>query len=233
ALFAVAAPLILLETLIAASFVVPLHAEEPSDRSRWAEIGGGLRQFFSFRPLAIGAVAYLLVYSGGNAIFENVSLHAKDVLGEASASTLGTQQFLRFGFKAAAGVFLGWLLIRTDPKTMLLTTTTILVIGMGWVLNVSGSWYLIAFGLLGAGELFGVYFPNYIASSSAKSQVRVNIAYLNLLSSLVGFASVLFGKIADHFGRIASFYTATGILVAAMILIVVALPARPTPRKPE
>ena len=171
-LFAAAAPLMLLETLIAASFVVPLPTDEPTGESRFAEIAGGLRDFFTYRPLVMGAVAYLLVYSGGNAIFDNVSLHAKDVLGEESASSMGTQQFLRFGFKAIAGLGLGWLLTRTNPKTLLLTTTTVLVIGMCWVLNVTGPWYLISFGLLGAGELFGAYFPNYIATSSSKSSAR-------------------------------------------------------------
>lgn len=229
-LFAVAAPLMLLETLIAASFVVPLPPDEPASESRFREIVGGLRDFFTYRPLVIGAVAYLLVYSGGNAIFDNVSLHAKDVLGEDSATSMGTQQFLRFGFKAVAGIGLGWLLAKTNAKSLLLTTTAILVIGMGWVLNVGGQPYLIAFGLLGAGELFGVYFPNYIATSSSKSQVRANMAYLSLLGSLVGFASVLFGLISDRWGRIASFHTATGILLAAMVLMAVVLPARPAPQ---
>lgn len=232
-LFAVAAPLVLLETLVAAAFIVPLPTEEPSSQSRLVEITSGLRQFFTFRPLLIGAVAYFLVSSGGSAILDNVSLHAKDVLGETNASTMGSQNFLRFGFKAVTGVFLGWLLIKTNPKTMLLTTTAILLIGMGWALNASGQWYLISFGLLGAGELYGVYFPNYIATSSAKSQVRVNIAYLNLLGSFVGFASVIFGQISDRFGRIASFHAATGILIAAMALIAVALPARPAPQDSE
>lgn len=229
-LFAAAAPLMLLETLIAAAFVVPLPTDEPTGQSRFTEIVGGLRDFFTYRPLVLGAVAYLLVYSGGNAILDNVSMHAKDVLKEGAADSMGTQQFLRFAFKAFAGLGLGWLLTRTNPKTMLLTTTTILVIGMCWVLNVTGPWYLISFGLLGAGELFGAYFPNYIATSSSKSQVRANMAYLSLLGSLVGFASVLFGWISDRWGRIASFHTATGILLAAMVLMAVVLPARPAPQ---
>jgi hypothetical protein len=229
-LFAAAAPLMLLQTFVAASFIVPLPTDEPSGQSRFTEIVGGLRDFFTYRPLVIGAVGYLLVYSGGNAIFDNVSLHAKDVLKEASASSMGIQQFLRFGFKAVAGVGLGWLLTRTNPKTMLLTTTMILVLGMTWVLNVTGPWYLVAFGLLGAGELFGAYFPNYIATSSSKSQVRANMAYLGLMGSLVGFASVLFGVISDRWGRMASFHTALGILLSAMVLMAVVLPARPAPQ---
>ena len=233
ALFAAAAPLMLLETLVVASFIVPLPSQEPACRSRVAEIAGGLWQFFTYRPLAIGAVAYLLVYSGGNAIFDNVSLYAKEVLAEESASSMGTQNFLRFGFKAVAGVFLGWLLTKTNPKATLLATTFILLLGMGWALNVTGRWYLISAGLLGAGELFGAYFPNYITTASAKSHVRLNIAYLGLLGSLVGFASVLFGQIFDCFGRIASFHAATQILVAGMFLIIVAMPARPKPQNLE
>lgn len=233
ALFAAAAPVLLLETLVAASFIIPVPQAEPIGDSRVAEILGGLRRFFTCRPLVLGAVAYLLVYSGGNAIMDNVSMHAKEVLKEATASTVGTQSFLRFGFKAAAGVFFGWLLTKSNAKVMLLTTTSVLIFGMGWALNVTGWWYLLAMGWLGAGELFGVYFPNYITTSSNKSQVRVNMAYLTLLGSLVGFASVIFGQISDRHGRIASFYTATGILVAAMLLIGFALPPRPTPRDAE
>jgi predicted MFS family arabinose efflux permease len=55
--------------------------------------------------------------------------------------------------------------------------------------------------------------------------------YLNLLGALVGFASVIFGQISDRCGRIASFHAATGVLILAMLLIVFALPARPTPRE--
>lgn len=229
-LFAAATPLILLETLIAAAFIVPLPTNEPTNQSRVVEIADGLREFFTYRPLAIGAVAYLLVSAGGNAILDNVSMHAKDVLDESSATTMGTQNFLRFGFKALAGVLLGWLLTKTHPKAALLATASVLLIGMSWALNVSGQWYLISFGLLGAGELYGAYFPNYIATSSAKSKVRLNVAYLGLLGSLVGFASVVFGQISDCFGRIASFHAATRILMAGLFLIVVALPARPAPQ---
>ena len=56
------------------------------------------------------------------------------------------------------------------------------------------------------------------------------MAYLSLLGSLVGFASVIFGLISDRWGRIASFHTAMGILLVAMVLMAVVLPARPAPQ---
>lgn len=178
-LFAAATPLLLLEMLIAASFVVPIPNAVPAasaESSRGSEIMSGLRQFFTFRPLVVGAVAYLLVYSGGNAIFDNVSLHAKSVLGEEVATTLGTQQFLRFGFKAIAGVLLGWLLIQTNPKTMLLTTTAILLFGMAWVLNAEGRWYLLAFGWLVRGavrRLFPQLHRQFLRQVAGASEYRL------------------------------------------------------------
>ena len=231
ALFAGALPVTVVCIFLGAAFVVPLPVDACVAPSRMAEIMGGLRQFVTSRPVLLGTVAYVLVYSGGNAIFDNVSLHAKDVLGEASPDTVGLQNFLRFGFKAVVGGLLGWLLAKTNPKATLLATTAILLAGMAWALNASGWWYLLTAGLLGAGELFGVYFPNYVTTASAKSHVRVNIAYLNLLGALVGFASVIFGQISDRFGRMASFHTAAGVLAFALLLIVVALPARPLARE--
>lgn len=231
ALFAASVPVMTACVFLGAAFKVPFANDEPIPSSRLAEIMGGLRQFVATKPVLWCVVAYVLVYSGGNAIMDNVSLHAKDVLGAKSPDTVGLQQFLRFGFKAAAGGLLGWLLAKSHPKAPLLATTALLLLGMAWALNASGWWYLLTSGLLGAGELFGAYFPNYVTTASATSQVRVNMAYLSLLGTLVGFASVIYGQISDRFDRIASFHAASGLLVLAMLLIVVVLPSRPTPQE--
>ncbi|HVC98274.1 MAG TPA: hypothetical protein VND64_31675 [Pirellulales bacterium] len=227
-LFVAAVPILLGCSALAASFVVPRATQEPSGAFGLAEITGGLRQFFTYRPLVFGAVAYLLVYSGGNAIMQNASIYAKVVL-ESGTDTQGIQQFLRFGCKAVTGACLGWLLAKTNPKAALLATTSILLLAMTWTLNSHGWWYLASFGIFGSGELFGAYFPNYVATASAKSRVRLNIAYLSLLGSLVGVASYLYGWIADKFGLVASFHAAAGVLVLAMGWIIVALPTRPVP----
>ena len=228
-IFGAACPILIASAWIATQFVVPLPADEPR-AERLTEITTGLREFLTYRPVALAAVAYMLVYSGGNAIIDTASIHAREMLSSIAPDTVGYQNLLRFGFKSATGVLLGWLLAKTNPKATLVATTCILLSGMFWILNVDGRWYLVSFGLLGAGELFGAYFPNYVTTASSKSRVRTNVAYMNLTGSFVGMASILFGMISDRYGRIATFHTATGILLAALLLIVAYLPSNPEPR---
>ncbi|MFN9267812.1 MAG: MFS transporter [Planctomycetaceae bacterium] len=306
-LFGGAAPLIWLAAALGATFVLP--AAEPVEAGPGLAVGWhSLREFFGHRPVLFAAIGYLLVYSGGNAIFANVSLYAPQALragqlatpspgvatppsatdlgsqetrsseqtrssetaeeldsqpqvasttgneppsstappsSDASASsdasdasdaslaseddTQGLQNLLRFSFKAVTGLALGWLLASRGPRAALVATTGLLLVGMGWALQVTGWWYLITAGLLGAGELFGAYFPNYVASASSRRSVRANIALLNLLSTGVGFASVLFGWLATTYGLRSSFYAAAGLLAVALVLIFATLPRRPQP----
>ena len=131
-LFGGSVPVMAACVLLGAAFVVPPAVNEPAASSPMGEILSGLKQFVTSKPVVLCAVAYVLVLSGGNAIFDNVSLHAKEVLGQASPDTVGVQNFLRFGFKAAAGGLLGWLLAKTPPKATLLATTGMLLAGMIW-----------------------------------------------------------------------------------------------------
>jgi MFS family permease len=226
-MFAAVAPLLLLKCAAIVVYRLPQHPATvtvPVDMVD--EITTGLRQFFSNRPVLIAVVLYVVVYSGGNAIFSNVSLHAADVLPDES-DTLGIQSFLRFGCKAVAGALLGLLLARCNPRATLMATTGILLAGMGWAIFSSGWWFMATFGILGAGELFGAYFPNYITTASEKRFVRVNLAYMNVLSVLIGVSSLAFGLISDAFGRVASFYIAAGLLALSLVLIRQLLPANP------
>ena len=231
AMFAGVSPLLLMAGLVMALFTVPKVVDPPAGQGTpLMEIVAGLRKFVQTRAVLFAVVIYIVVYSGGNAIFQNVSLHAQSLLGE-QADTLGLQSFLRFGFKAGAGALLGWLLATASPRATLLATTSILLLGMTWALTSSGPWFMLTFGLLGAGELFGAYFPNYVTTASAKPFVRINMAYLSVLGSVIGFSSIAFGAISDRFGRIASFYAAAGLLVFALVLICLLLPADPTPEE--
>lgn len=227
ALFAGTSVLMIASGIPVAMFIVPL--DEPcatTDATTFGEIRSGLAQFLRNKYVLRAVAIYVLVYSGGNEILANLSLHAADVIPE-ETNTLGLQAFLRFGFKAIAGALLGWLLARSNPRATLFATTSVLLAGLAWALNTTGWTFMLTFGLLGAGELFGAYFPNYIASASHKQFVRINMAYLTILSVLIGFSSLLFGFVADRWGREPSFFLAAGMLVAAIALIARCLPADP------
>lgn len=231
-MFAAVSPLMLVAGFAFSKFTLPPTSEARSE-SPMAEIATGMRQFLANRNVWMAVAIYVVVYSGGNAIFSNVSLHAKSVLG-GQTETLGIQSFLRFGCKAAAGGVLGWLLAAASPRATLLATTSVLLMGMAWALTSTGWWFMATFGILGAGELFGAYFPNYVTTASRKKFVRVNMAYLSVLTPIIGFSSVMFGGISDAFedvrtGRMATFYVAAGLLSFALVLICLLLPADPTP----
>lgn len=242
-LFGLGAPVSLMAALCSTFFVVPETAGAAEESPGIEAIFQGLKEFVLSRPVFLGVICYLLVYAGGNSIMQTVSLAAPEriagvswsaVTGKSeSQQTVGYQNELRFGFKAVAGVLLGWLLAKTHPKAALLATTATLIVAMFWALSVTGNAYLISMGLLGAGELFGAYYPNYVVSASPKHRVRLNVAYLTMLSSLIGFAPVMFGKISDVAGRRASMLVATGILLAMMAVVSVGLPKDPRPTEAQ
>ena len=90
-----------------------------------------------------------------------------------------------------------------------------------------GKWYLVTFGILGAGELYGVYYPNYLVCCSPASQVRRNLAYAQLLALPVSVAPLIYGMISDSYGLRISVETAAVLLLGTILLIQLALPRRP------
>src|SRR5439155_23471056 len=82
---------------------------------------GGFGEFFGYRLILFATVAYILVYSG-NQVMTNISFFSQEAIGEPPEEYTGLQLALRFGVKALVGLFLGWLLMRTNPKTLLLVT---------------------------------------------------------------------------------------------------------------
>src|SRR5262249_30239025 len=192
----------------------------------WLE---GFLQFFSYRLILLAVIGYILVYSG-HMVMSNVTLYTQEAIGEPPEKYVGLQMALRFGFKVFAGFFLGWLLTRTNPKTLLVVTASLSFAGVAWALSVPGFWFMLSFGIMGAGELFGVYYPNYILGCSPKSRMRRNMAFASLVTMPVGFAPVLFGFISDELGSgnkkvgfQASFVAAMLLIVAAIVLVLLTL----------
>ncbi len=88
-------------------------------------------------------------------------------------------------------------------------------------------------GIVGAGELWGVYFPNYILCCSAKSRMRRNMSFTSMLYMLTAFASYAFGAIADRYGLRTSFVVSLIVLGSTLLFVEVLLPARPQPREAD
>lgn len=205
---------------------LPQQAEDEPRQSFNRAIFGGLMAIIKHRVLMYACIAYLLVFSG-NVVQVNLSLFAREAIGGYSDAYVGYQLALQYSFKMAAGFFLGWLLTRTNPKAPLLVTVAMLMGGILWTLVVPGYWSLLAFGLVGAGQLFGVYYVNYPATCSAKVDVRLNISLLVLLSSGVGLAPVFYGWVSDMWGLRVSLWAAFALLGATALLVLLRLPARP------
>ena len=186
----------------------------------------GLRAYF-LNPLIVAAAAGFLLTYGGTMIMNNLSLYAREAIGESPEQYAGLQLALRFGLKSLAGFALGWLVTRFDAKASLLATTAMALAGVAWALLVPGPWYLLSFGLLGGGELFYVYYLNYIVGCSAPERIRENTAYTNLLTILVGSLPLLFGLASDRYGLRFSFALVIGVLTAAFVIVATRLPREP------
>lgn len=234
-LYGASVPILLLAALLSSLYVVPKPTIEPP-RQPWVKsVFGGLGDFARDRLLLTAALAYVLVYSG-HEILQNLSLYAKEALGEEPSKYAGIQMSLRFGCKIFAGFALAWLLMRTHPKALLIVTAGLMLLSVLWAMTVPGMWYLAAFGIAGAGELFGVYYLNYIERCSAPSQTRRNIGFASMATMLAGLAPVLYGSISDAFdnklfGFQMSFAASIAVLALTIVLVVAKLPAQPRPQR--
>lgn len=208
-------------------YVVPTEVEEVVRAPFASGIFGGFRSFLAYRVLLIAAIAYVLIMSGFN-ILPNMTLYTVQATGQPAAQFAGYQNAFRFGFKSLAGFFLGWLMVRMNPRACLLATGAFCLLAVLWIWQMPGAWFLVAFGLMGAGELSGWYYPNYMVLSSAKTDVRQNAALASILTMPSSLAAVVFGTIADQFSLTASFQVAAIVFLFCLAFVLV-LPARPRP----
>lgn len=198
------------------------------------------------RVLLFATLVTILVYSG-NVIPSNMNLYSSEALGDLPEKYAGVQNMLRFGFKVVAGAVLGWVLTRTNPKVGILATASIFLVAQIWAMCVTGPWYLVAFGIHGAGELVGVYAPNYIVSASRADQLRRNMAFVTMLMVPAAPAGYLYGAIVDgvkqagwtafgmnstSLGFRLSFLVCGLLILSGIVLAVLLLPASPRPGPP-
>ncbi len=203
------------------------------------------RSILQQRLLLLATLVTVLVYAG-NVIPSNMNLYSEQVLGNIPEKYAGIQNMLRFGFKVVAGSLLGWMLMKTSPRAGILATSLTFLGAMIWAMCATGPRYLLAFGLHGAGELVGVYAPNYIVSASRSDQMRRNMAFVTMLMVPAAPAGYLYGAIVDAVKRSGttlmgmnsetlgyrlSFATCAVLILAGILLATCALPAKPQPDK--
>ncbi len=177
-----------------------------------------IQSFLRSRTLALLWLAYLLFFIALNAM-TNLSLYAKEALGEDPKELAGYMNALRFGFKAITGFGLGLILARWGIRAPLVTTVLLVAAGILWAWTVPGYFYLFAFGLLGGGELAGAYFPNYVVSISSPATSARNLAFLTLVTPISSFAPAIYGALTDNYGFSASFILGVSIALLALWLV--------------
>jgi len=163
-------------------------------------------------------VSYALWYSTLSAI-PNLSLYAKQTLGREPKELSGWILALRFGFKCLAGYLLGVMTLRYGIRLPLIVTVGLLGGAILWAWTVSGHAYLLSFGLMGAGELGGAYFPNYLVAVSPVETGARNQALLTLATPVAGLAATLHGALTDHYGFSASFGFGLSTVLLALCLL--------------
>lgn len=201
------------------------------------------RTILQQRVLLLATIVTVLVYAG-NVIPSNMNLYSREALGDLPEKFAGVQNMLRFSFKVVTGATLGWLLTRTNPRIGILATSGIFLVAQIWAMFVTGPWYLVAFGIHGAGELVGVYAPNYIVSASRRDQLRRNMAFVTMLMVPAAPAGYLFGAIVDGVKRAnwtafglnstalgfrLSFFVCGLLILCGIILAIALLPSKPRP----
>ena len=186
-----------------------------------------VKGFAAVRYLVFLWLAYVLWYSTFGAL-SSLSLYAKFALSREPSELSGVMKALRFGFKSFGGWMLGAMAARWGVRAPVVACVGLVGAAIVWAWMVPGYFYLLAFGLMGAGQLGGAYFPNYISTISSPAAGTRNLSLLTLATPVASLSAALHGILADHFGFHASF--AFGCATALLGLWLTAkLPANPEP----
>ena len=188
-----------------------------------------IQSYWSVRILVLAWFAYLCWYLTINAM-PNLTLYAREALGREPQELSGWMMALRFGFKCLGGFMLGIISVRWGIRAPLFACVCMVGAAILWAWLVPGHLYLLAFGIMGAGELGGVYFPNYVISISSASDATRNLAILSLVSPVSSIGPALHGGLTDLYGFPASFTFGLTAAIGALILV---LGLSPRPIKEE
>jgi MFS family permease len=223
-LYLIGLPCSALVAILSSRYRLPPVPDEPSRPPFFRYLVDSVRSYARERDLVLLWFAYLLWYCTLNAM-SNLALFTREAVGRDPKELSGVIMALRFGFKAMGGFALGALALRWGMRAPVVAAVLLVGGGLVWAWVAPGYAYLLAFGLMGAGELGGAYFPNYQVTLSTPATGARDLALQSLVSPVSGLAPAIHGALTDHFGFRASF--AFGIFTAAAALaLVLRLPAR-------
>jgi MFS family permease len=237
AVFAAAVIPLLLASFFASRFVVaPDATEEPSSASQSGLGLAGLAEFWTNPLLRWISLVTILLYAG-NTIVANLTLNTQQAMTSDPSDYVMSQTAIRFGTKALAGMLLGLLVAKTSPRAGLLATGLVYLLAPTYAAFATGLAYLATFPIYGAGELVGVYAPNYLLAASRPRDLRRNMAVANLLMVPAAPLGLVFGAVSDMVGKRsteaegyrASFLLCTAIMGLGLVLAWRWLPPRPRP----
>jgi hypothetical protein len=215
----------------------PLPVKDEPRGTLASYLSHSVRAFVSSRALVYLWIGYALWYCT-IAGMPNLALYSKQAVGVDPARVSGAMMAVRFGLKAMAGWLLGRVALRYGMRAPLLATVALAGGGMLWAWLVPGYANLLSVGFMGAGELGGAYFPNYMVSISSSEEGARSLSILTLATLAAGVAATVHGALTDIYGFHASFFFGIATAVAGW-LVVTALPAvrcaapKAPPRSPD
>ena len=177
-----------------------------------------VKDFAASPSLRLAWLGYWLWYLT-LAIIPNLSLYSKEAIGVDPQDYSGLMMALRFGCKAMGGYLLGWIALRYGLRASAFTSVALLAVGILWGWGIPGFAYLLAFGFIGAGELGGTYFPNFVAVLSSPEAGTRNLALVQLAPPVSSFAPAVHGGLADTWGFPASFIFGLAAAAVSMGLV--------------
>jgi MFS family permease len=216
-LYAIGAPCSLTVALLSSRYLldpIPEETRQPFFRF----VASSIRAYFSDPNLVRMWFTYVMFYTTLG-LTSNLALYMKEAVGRDPKDFSGLLMAIRFGFKALAGVGLGWIAIRAGFRAAALTCMGLLGAACLWARLVPGFANFFSSGLLGGGELGGMYIPNVVASLSAAAAGPRNLSILTLATPASSFAPALHGLIADRLGFAWSFYFGIATAIAGALLI--------------
>jgi MFS family permease len=171
---------------------------------------GAFRSFLGNRELRFLWLACFFWCCTWNSM-PSLSLYSRHIVGSSHQDVSGLIMAVRFACKSLMGFVLGTLALRFGIRMPLLAATLLSAAGVLWVWVMPGYLFLVAFGLLGAGELGTPYFNNYVVSVSNVADGARNLALINFATAAAAASPVIYGLLIDHFGFDASFLAGIGV----------------------